>query len=216
MIQLKTYETLILQKEFLNRIGDLINIEGPILSLFQDLRNKDLYLFDWADSDKNFNRWLVYKVSPDSIKKFINNIISYKELFLSSLNLTYYFIDIDSNYSDCNYTLNKIESLPDAYIPMSENRFDKNDARNIDQIILTLSNFSKDYPFSLIKQNVLKNQPNIVKEPANELKKTHQKKYTFETIQKSNDARIVTRNPFSINLRERENAYENKRVPEYA
>jgi len=206
MIQLKTSETKVLDRERLTRIGDLINIEGPILSVFQDENNSDFYLFDWADSDNYVNRWLVYKVNPENIKNFITNRTSYRELFISSLNSEYYYIDIDNDLLDSDFILTKITTLPENYIPLNENRFDKKDARNIDQVIFAISNPSKEHFL----------KPKVLQVPLSTFKKTQQKRYSFDASTKVNNAIIRNNNPFSVNLRNRENVKQNKRFSEFA
>ncbi len=44
------------------KVGDLVNYHGPLLSLFSNDKG-ELYLFDWSDSDDNYNRWLVFRIT---------------------------------------------------------------------------------------------------------------------------------------------------------
>jgi hypothetical protein len=53
------------------RIGDLVNFEGPLLTLFEDVKNGHLYLFDWVDRFDAVNRWLIYQVYPKLLLAFI-------------------------------------------------------------------------------------------------------------------------------------------------
>ena len=71
----------ILLKDSLIRIGDLINMDGPMLVLYKNNRTNDMYLFDWVDNDEVSNRWLIYKVDKDDLSDFIKTKISYKSLF---------------------------------------------------------------------------------------------------------------------------------------
>jgi len=72
-------------KNHLTRIGDLINMDGPMLILFQDDRNKDFFLFDWVDGDDLTNRWIIFKVRREDLTDFVCGRISYKRVFLPIL-----------------------------------------------------------------------------------------------------------------------------------
>ena len=127
------------------RIGDLSHFEGPLLTLFEELNSGHLYLFDWVDRDERYNRWLIYRASPNHLLKFIRNKISHLELFEKRPEKNIYFTDIDSgNKSFNNYGIFKIESLPKAYYPNSDNYFELSDGNNIDKIkTLIISSLSK-------------------------------------------------------------------------
>ena len=127
------------------RIGDLSHFEGPLLTLFEELNSGHLYLFDWVDRDERYNRWLIYRASPNQLLKFIRNKISHLELFEKRPEKNIYFTDIDAgNKSFNNYGTFKIESLPKAYYPNSDNYFELSDGNNIDKIkTLIISSLSK-------------------------------------------------------------------------
>lgn len=128
------------------RIGDLSHFEGPLLSLFEELSSGHLYLFDWVDRDEKNNRWLIYRASPNYLFKFIHNKISHLELFEKRPEKNIYFTDIDSgNKPFNNYDSFKIESLPQAYHPNSDNYFELSDCNNFDKIKSVIIN-------SLLKQ----------------------------------------------------------------
>lgn len=125
-------------KDHLKRLGDIINIDGPVLSLFQDERNKDLYLFDWVDSDETTNRWLIYKIPPETLNEFLLNRISYKEMFDSVKENKFYYADI-TNSDSIEYSINDLEYFPQNYIPAKEAFFDKNDSKNLNKILDTIN-----------------------------------------------------------------------------
>lgn len=66
------------------RIVDVINYEGPLLTLYRKIENDGLYLFDWVDRSNDYNRWLIYRTTPKLIDKFVKKEISHYELFLSA------------------------------------------------------------------------------------------------------------------------------------
>ena len=126
--------------DYLIRIGDLVNFEGPLLSLFEDVKNGHLYIFDWVDRFDKTNRWLIYQVYPKKLLDFIQKKISYLDLFKSPVNNVYYFTDIGSSISSGNYNINLLDGIPEKYIPNENDFFDKSGSPNYDKIILFLIN----------------------------------------------------------------------------
>lgn len=122
-------------KNSLTRVGDLINSEGPLLSLFLETRSNELYIFDWIDSEEIINRWLIYKVEPKYLNDFLLREISYKELFNKILNNNNFYIADISVKKLSEFDIYKIESLPPDYLPTEEVYFEKDAAKNYTQII---------------------------------------------------------------------------------
>ena len=102
-------------KDSLVRIGDLINMDGPMLVVFKNITSQDLYLFDWVDNDNKSNRWLIYKVDKSDLLSFIKTKKSYKNLFDRN-NSTIYFTDIDSNNFN-QYKIYELRGIPETYKP---------------------------------------------------------------------------------------------------
>lgn len=136
METLKTYNNSAIDlKNSLLRVGDLINLDGPLLSLFLDSRDSNLYVFDWLESTRKSNRWLVYKVEAKLIDQFINQKMSYRTLFnIAIKNSSYYYADI-INSKETEYSLFEISQIPEDYFPTEDVYFEKNDAKDFDQII---------------------------------------------------------------------------------
>lgn len=131
---LKTYDEYEVDlKANLNRIGDIINIDGPVLSLFQDKRNEEFYLFDWVDSDEKTNRWLIYKINPEILFDFLIIKISYRHVFNSALLGEFYFADIE-NSERVNYSFQKLKILPEKYLPAKDVFLDSEDTQNLDEM----------------------------------------------------------------------------------
>lgn len=123
-------ETLL--KKNLIRVGDVINMEGPMLTLFKDIRNQNLYLFDWVDGDDISNRWLIYDVLRTTLFDFLHLKISYKEMFDVSVKECYVADIVSAKVPD--YSIYKIQSLPQEYRPDKDIFFDRKDAVDLDQI----------------------------------------------------------------------------------
>lgn len=135
MVQLYNNDEIEL-KNSLHRIGDLINLNGPLLSLFVDFRTNDFYVFDWVDQlDNETNRWLVYKVSAKLLNRFLRKEVSYKYIFnhsLSDVDNTY-VADI-SNFKENEYQLKKIYIISEEYYPDEELYFESKDSKNLPKI----------------------------------------------------------------------------------
>lgn len=136
------------------RIGDLCAFEGPILSLFEELNSGYLYLFDWVDRDKKHNRWLIYRVSPRELLKFLHEEISHFELFKSKPQPITYYIDIDSrNQIFYNYPAIELAEMPTNYYPNKDSFFEIEDCPMFEKIksfvIKTLSNQKMENEYSI-------------------------------------------------------------------
>lgn len=60
-------------------VCDLIDVDGPLLSLYTDARNNWLYL--WCDTDRvKVNRWMLFKVSREDLILFFRRQVSLREL----------------------------------------------------------------------------------------------------------------------------------------
>lgn len=129
---------LIIQEKRTNsfiRIGDLSYFEGPLLSLFEDAITGHLYLFDWVDRDRTFNRWLIYRINPNVLLNFIKTKASHFDLFKSNPEGKFYISDIDNTSHKINeYTLLEIKEVPFTYYPNKESYFEIEDCKSFDSI----------------------------------------------------------------------------------
>ncbi|WPU98209.1 hypothetical protein SNE26_19485 [Mucilaginibacter sp. cycad4] len=139
MAQLTQYYSHSNLNNSLIRIGDLVNLDGPVLSLFEDVRNGYLYLFDWVDRIEQYNRWIIFQIRSKDILEFIQKRITYLQLFQNAVRGTYYFTDIANNNIN-NYKINHLETVPDKYYPNKNDYFDKADCPSFDKIVLFLLN----------------------------------------------------------------------------
>jgi len=103
------------------KIGDLLYHEGPLLSLFTDKNNPELYyIYKWADCNDSLNRWMVIQVNAKSLRSFFFGEISLKNLFLNTP-LTY-LVDLDDNLKEVEITACATNQLPMDYLP-NDNSF---------------------------------------------------------------------------------------------
>ena len=124
----KNIERLKFQNSLL-RIVDVVNFEGPLLTLFQDTTTNNLYLFDWVDRDVLFNRWIVYRCNLDTLNQFIKSKISHYDLFISDESVCY-SIDIDKNIVWNNSQEIIKQDLPESYLPKRDVFFEHVDCPN--------------------------------------------------------------------------------------
>jgi hypothetical protein len=115
------------------RVGDISFFEGPLITLFEDFNTSDLYFYDWVDRDNNCNRWLIYKVIPQELLKFLNKKISHFDLFQ---HVDEFFVtDINNRSGLNNYEIGKLLELPDEYIPNTDSFFNEDDCPSFDKIL---------------------------------------------------------------------------------
>ncbi len=112
------------------RIADIVNFEGPLLTLYENIENSRLYLIDWVDRDSQFNRWLIYQCHPKTLYKFIKKQISHYDLFISDENQCIK-IDIDKNLVWRNPILLNKTNLSKNYQPEKDVFFEECDCPNL-------------------------------------------------------------------------------------
>jgi hypothetical protein len=116
------------------RVGDLVHFEGSLLTLFEDVKNGHLYIFDWVDRSSISNRWLVYRISPSALLGFINHQIPHLDLFKSNSDGKSYVTDIETKHRITVYNLSELDEVPAKYFPNKEHYFDKADSPHLEKI----------------------------------------------------------------------------------
>lgn len=114
--------------ELLIRVGDLSFFEGPLLSLYENAKTGHLYLLDWVDRDKTHNRWIIYRVDPIYLKRFLNKQISHLDLFKNRPKINVYVVDIPCNGRLLSSEIKELYNIPEIYKPTSDNFFDKEES----------------------------------------------------------------------------------------
>ena len=72
-------------------ICDLINFEGPFLSLYKDEHSDWLYL--WSDTDgKNTDRWLIFQITRGNLLAYLKKHLSLRELLIDATPIKAYYI----------------------------------------------------------------------------------------------------------------------------
>lgn len=93
-------------------ICELINIEGPILTLYRDTRKNWLYL--WADTDGKSQRWLVFDVSRADLIDYLSKLKSLRTLVIDAKNL--YCLEVNPKTSNTLSRKNGEQSRPNTEI----------------------------------------------------------------------------------------------------
>ena len=101
--------------EGLERISNLIEFDGPLLSHYKD-KFDNQYLYYWVDQDKVNNRWLVWKVNMDFLYLYINVEIPLLTLFPKSGEMLF-CIDIDNGIRYSKIVLTYSNLIPENYLP---------------------------------------------------------------------------------------------------
>ncbi|WP_027002514.1 DUF6575 domain-containing protein [Hugenholtzia roseola] len=124
----------------LRRVGNLLYFEGPLLSLFKEKGGVHFYLFDWVDSSQDANRWLIYRVSIQSISDFLDKKISHLELFKNRNLDKIYVVDISrGNESFYDYQAYELQQLPANYLPNADNFFEPSDSPDLEAIKVAIA-----------------------------------------------------------------------------
>ena len=107
----------------LQKVGDLIYFEGPLLSLFQD-QNGRYYIFYWCDTDSEVNRWLVFPVSRADLQAYLDKKKPLRNLLLNSGADPVLAVDIDGalEYKH-SVSIHPLE-LPESYVPGGDSWWD--------------------------------------------------------------------------------------------
>ena len=106
----------------LEKLGDLLKEEGPILSHFANQRNED-FLFSWVDENEQYHRWMLSKTTNEQLYQFFQQKITLRDLIQTALDEIVYFIDIDGELSYNNITITSIQHIPSVYLPSEKSFF---------------------------------------------------------------------------------------------
>lgn len=119
----------------LRKIGDLMYFEGPLMSVYSD-SSGNAFIFDWVDSDEKNNRWLVYQVEKNQLSEYINNKISHFNLLNNPVNDLIFVIDKNPKGEIERSLVCSPNKLPYEYLPDTNIKFEVEDSKEIDSVIL--------------------------------------------------------------------------------
>lgn len=135
----------------LNKVYDLIEYDGPILSHFIDNKKRN-YFYLWVDRNNFFNRWLIWKVDDLELHKYLTGKTSLKDLLLAPTKDFIYVADIDSKLNYLNLIASDVTDIPAEYLPENESFFDLEfDYENPYQKFIDQKN--REYYTEFLKEN---------------------------------------------------------------
>lgn len=118
----------------LKKVEDLIYFEGPLMSVYSD-KNSMPFIVDWADSDSEINRWMIYQVERKSLAQYINREISHFQLLNSPANDIIFIVDKKEKEFVENCIICTSNKLPYEYLPQNDIFFEQDDFIDIDKVI---------------------------------------------------------------------------------
>ena len=102
----------------LERVNDLDQFDGPLLTHFRHRRQGDHYLYYWCDCDDKANRWMVLRVSETNIIRLMNRFVPLDFVVPKGCQDDFvYFVDIDGDGTPAVVTLLRLDAIPDDYVP---------------------------------------------------------------------------------------------------
>ena len=107
----------------LQYVADLIYFDGPLVSLLEN-ESGESYLYCWSDVNSVDNRWLVFRVTINSLQDYLLGKVSLRDLILNPVDDFHYAIDIDNDLEVKNTFWILPENLPDSYVPEEDSYHD--------------------------------------------------------------------------------------------
>lgn len=108
----------------LEYFSDLIYFEGPLLVHYIQRSNKHNYFYQWADTDGELNRWLVYRVEHQKVLDYIRGLEDLTSVLLSTSSDYIIVVDIDAEDVHQNVQMLHLEALPQDYISSEGSTYD--------------------------------------------------------------------------------------------
>lgn len=102
---------------------DLINQDGPLLSLYYNDRG-DYYLLYWLDCDDEANRWMILRVDIKTLYEYLNKDKTLLQLISNSPDNFVWITDIDNNGIQSNTKALPFASIPSDYLPDEDSWFE--------------------------------------------------------------------------------------------
>jgi hypothetical protein len=104
-------------------VADLIYFDGPILSQFKNASGEH-YLYCWSDVDEEYNRWLVFRVTTQTLNLYLAGKVSLRDLLLNPIDGFLYSVDIDDDWQYHNLQMVQPIHLPLPYLPDTDSYYD--------------------------------------------------------------------------------------------
>lgn len=103
--------------------ADLIEQNGPLLSLYYNGKG-DYYLFYWLDCDDRANRWMILRVSVESLYQYLSKQITLYEVIDHPADNFVWVTDIDGSGMQVGTRALPVANIPTDYLPTMDSWFD--------------------------------------------------------------------------------------------
>jgi hypothetical protein len=95
---------------------DLIEMDGPLLSLYQNEQG-ECFLFYWVDADEQSNRWMLIRVQPDILLSYLRHEIPLRQVLVNPSDAIIWFSDRDASGEWHHTRCMEASSIPEDYLP---------------------------------------------------------------------------------------------------
>lgn len=113
-------------------VGDLVNFDGPLLSVFSNPESNPI-IYNWAETSDESVRWIIFQTSREILHNYLEGKIDHFALLSCPVNGLYLIRDSQISGND-NFVLVPQENLPMAYFPEREIYHEDDLSENIDSI----------------------------------------------------------------------------------
>lgn len=100
----------------LEKISDLMEFDGPILSHFQDNTGTNI-LFYWVDYTLTYNRWLVFAVEQTLLDRYKKGHVSLRTVVESTASSKFFYADINDKVQYVGVRSLFYEEINPQYMP---------------------------------------------------------------------------------------------------
>lgn len=107
----------------LKRRADLIEQDGPLLSLYYNDKGDD-YLFYWLDSDATTNRWMLCRVDNATLYAYLHGERSLLQVIRGLTDGFVWITDLDAAGRQVRTQAVPLSALPPAYLPAADSFFE--------------------------------------------------------------------------------------------
>lgn len=122
MEELKGYDIPFDIKELRHR-ADLIEQDGPLLSLYYNGKG-DYYLFYWLDCDNKANRWMILRVSVESLYQYLSKQTTLLQVISNPSDNFVWITDVDGNGKQIDTKALPVADIPADYLPDEDSWFE--------------------------------------------------------------------------------------------
>jgi hypothetical protein len=120
----------------LKKKADLIEMDGPLLSLYQN-KQGDCFLFYWLDADASCNRWMIVRIQPNSLLQYLHHSATLRQVIFEAPDSFVWIADMTRNGEWTHVQCVAINDVPEDYLPGEESFFEFEHKEEIEQQITT-------------------------------------------------------------------------------